>query len=146
MWAIALWGLALIPGAGPIIAFFTSAVGAAVGRVLTNKYVLLVLAGLALAIGGDIHGHRVERPKCDVRIERLKQEAKAAAAERDKEIAAEIEQKYGTTLAALQKQSDELQQQVLQYEQQLFQAKTPKCELGPESVRPPFGGVRGRSK
>jgi hypothetical protein len=137
--------VALIPGAGPVMAFAGSAAGAAVGRVLTNKYVLLAIAVAVLALSCDIHGHRVERRHCDARIEHDHKAAAAAAARRDREIAAEIEQKYGTTVAALQKQSDDLQQQVLQYEQQLFQAKQPRCELGPESTqRPPFGVRRSK--
>jgi hypothetical protein len=131
-----LWLLALIPGAGPVVAVGASAIGTVAGRVLSNKYVLMAIAITAGLIAADIHGHRVERRKCDARMETARQDAETARAARDAEIKVALEQKYGPEIARLAAQSDSFKQQVADYEKTLLADKSrPQCQLGAEPLR-----------
>lgn len=109
------------------------------GNILRCKPCLAVLAALALLVGGGIYGVKVERARADARIERMKQAAEQAAAQRDAGIKAELEGRYAPKLAELEQQKKSLEGEVEKY----AKAKPPKivgkvadkCTLGADALR-----------
>lgn len=109
------------------------------GGILRCKPCLAVIAALALLVGGGVYGVKVERARADARIERMKQAAAQAAAQRDAGIRAELEDRYAPRLAELEQQKKSLEGEVEKY----ARTKPPKvvgkadgkCTIGPDALR-----------
>jgi len=115
---------------------------AVVRAVLKCKPCLAVLAAIALLFAGALYGVHVEKARCETRIERLKQAATAAAAQRDADIRADLERHYRPQISALEQRANTLKGEVDRYEKSLEEAaaKQPsaaggRCVLGTEPLR-----------
>jgi hypothetical protein len=137
---IALWSLPAI-GAVGMFALFVGAPAAfaaavtlgerAIVAVLSTRVGLAATVGIAALVVGDVHRRDVDAVACENRVIELRQEAAAAAQNRDASIAREIEAKYQPQLAGLEKQSQDLQKQVSTYEKKLLAgAAGGNCKLG----------------
>jgi hypothetical protein len=126
------------------VAVFGTATGLSVGSLICCGLLFYFLAearplAIAAAIttivgfGGFLYGEHDGR--ADVKAEWAQANASAAAAAvtRDKTAQTALDQKYQPIIAALQKQSAQLQQQVLAYEKRDKPGSS--CELGAAALR-----------
>lgn len=141
--ALILGLIGSIPVAGPVLAAGASAIAAVLGRLLTNKYVLIGLAGLALFIAGDVHGHRAFDAKIAALNAKWQAKVDQAAADfaearkaREDEVATIIDKTVAEQTADILQHETDLQQQVTDYEKQLLASKSgAACRLGDDDIR-----------
>lgn len=134
--------IALIPGGGPAAAAAVNAVGWLLrcGTCLKIIAVLVALGWMAL------HVHNAEVAKCEARIADDRAKATAAAAQRDKDAAADLNGFFAPKLKALRAENDALQKKVNDYAKRKAPAaakpaaaKPSTCRLGDAAglLRPP---------
>jgi len=93
---------------------------------------------VAAAYGGTLYGNYVGRADVTREWDKANAAAAAIAKAHDQAIAASIHAQYMPQLAALQKQSDQYQQQVKEYERTILGQKSKaaaSCLLGASALR-----------
>lgn len=143
-----LWILGLVSALGVAGAIALAIFAPALAAALLNGALALLTrlwatrAGMALIVGalalvaGEIHGRLTENAACEERIAQMKRQGEIDRAARDKEIAEELERRYGPQVVELRRLSDDLQKQVSDYEKRLLAgASAGSCQLGTDALR-----------
>jgi hypothetical protein len=109
--------LALFLLAPVLLAVIVTRAESALGAMLSTRLGCALLAGLACFILADQVRSLRDGARCERAIAELIAQAKAAGDKRDADITQAVEAQYTPILADLRKESDELQQQVREYEE-----------------------------
>ncbi|MCK1402012.1 hypothetical protein IVB45_17585 [Bradyrhizobium sp. 4] len=136
--------IALIPGGGSAAGAAVSAVGWLL-RCGTCLKILAMLAAISFTV---LHVHREEVSRCGERIAADHRKAEAAAAQRDRDVAADLGGFFTPKLNALRAENDALQKKVNDYAKRKAPAagagkqgagKPSACRLGDAAglLRPP---------
>ncbi len=157
LWIIGIVGsLGLVGTIAAAIAFPTIVIPilqAIVRGILKCKPCMVVLAAIALLFAGALYGVHVEKARSEVRLERQRQAAAAAAVERDQLVKADLEKSFAPALGALRALNQSLQDKVRTYETRkpvASAAPVRSCKLGdaagvlqPGPAREPAGTASG---
>lgn len=101
-------------------------------RVLAIASAITVAAGY----GGLLYGNHTGRADVLAQWDAANVKAEKDRVARDAKITADLEAKYGPVVAALEKQSNDLQTQVTTYEKKMLASKSgSSCVLGPAALR-----------
>ncbi|MBR0855500.1 hypothetical protein [Bradyrhizobium liaoningense] len=130
--------IALIPGGGATIA----AAGQALGWLVRCGTCLKILAVLFAVGFTALHVHREDVAHCEARIAEDHRKAAAAAAQRDKDVAADLDGFFAPKLKAVRAENDALQKKVNDYAKRkapVAPGKPSACRLGDAAglLRPP---------
>jgi hypothetical protein len=109
--------LALFLLAPALLAVIVTRAESALGAILATRLGCALLAGVACFIVADQVRSLRDGARCERAIAELIAQAKAAGDKRDADITQAVEAQYTPILADLRKESDELQQQVREYEE-----------------------------
>jgi hypothetical protein len=128
--------VSLLPGGGLITsaasvtsslaAFFSTPVG---------KWVAVALLGAGLYLFGDIHRGRLDEARYAAKWEAAVRQADAARALRDEAIRRAVSVDADQRIAAIQRESEQLQTKVAEYERALSASNAVACRVSPDDAR-----------
>lgn len=129
-------GLAAVPGAG-LLAAIGSIVTAAVDffRTPVGRAVGIILIGAALFIAGDVRRGRIDKERYDAKWAAAVAKAENARTARDEQIRRSMIAEADARIAAILRESEQLQSKVAEYEKALASSNAVACLATPDDAR-----------
>jgi hypothetical protein len=126
----------LIPGAG-LLSAAGSMLSAAVAFFSTpaGKWVGIALIGAGLYVVGDVHRGRLDQARFTAKWEAAVRRSELERSARDEAIKREVSADADRRIAEIQRESDQLQTKVAEYEQALSASNAVACLVSPDDAR-----------
>lgn len=112
--------------ASSVAAFFSTSFG---------KWVGIALIGVGLYLFGDVHRGRLDAAQYEAKWQAAARLAEAERAARDETIRRAVSADADQRIAAIQRESEQLQVKVAEYEQALATSNAVACRVSPDDVR-----------
>jgi hypothetical protein len=133
---LGLGAVALVPGGGFVAA--AASLSSALVSFLSTRFgrrVGLALIGAALYVMGDVHRAALDRADYRAKWSAALQQAEAARALRDEAIKRAVAADADRRIADIQRESEQLQTRVADYEQALSRANAVACRATADDAR-----------
>lgn len=128
--------LAFLPGGGlitsaaslasSVAAFFSTPVG---------KWVGIALIGVGLFLFGDVHRGRLDAARYNAKWSEAVRQADSARSARDEAIRKAVSADADQRIAAIARESSQLQDKVAEYERALSASNAARCVVSPDDAR-----------
>jgi hypothetical protein len=136
--AVRVLGVAVVPALLPgFLAALASPIAAVAGFLSTpaGKWVGVALIAGALYLAGDVRRAVLDHERYEARWAAAVAQADEARAARDADIAGRVQAEAERRIAAIARQSDQLQSKVAEYEQALSHAHETACRATADDAR-----------